>query len=98
MDSNSKTYNILAYIGILFLVGMISAPNDQDVKFNVNQGLVLFIIEVAAGIISLIPIIGWIVGPIIGIGCFVLSIMGIMNVVNGLQKELPIIGKIKILK
>lgn len=98
MDSNNKLYSILAYIGPLCFIGLITSPNEQDVKFHVNYGLIIFIVEVVVGFISWIPIIGWIIGVVVGFGCFFLSIMGIMNANNGLQKELPIIGKIKILK
>jgi uncharacterized membrane protein len=98
MENNNKLYNILAYLGILWLVGLIAAPNEPDVKFHVNQGLVLFLLEIAVGIVSIIPIIGWIVGFAGSIFCLVLTIMGIINAAKGEQKELPLIGKIKILK
>lgn len=35
---------------------------------------------------------------LIGIPIFVLAVMGIINAAKGLAKELPIIGKIKIMK
>ena len=98
MENNNKLYNILAYLGILFLVGLISAPNDQDVKFHVNQGIVLCLLELAIGIVAIIPIIGWIIGFVGSIFCLVLAIMGIMAASKGEQKEPPLIGKIKILK
>ena len=98
MENNNKLYNILAYVGLLFLVGLIAAPNEPDVKFHVNQGLVLFLLEVAIGIISIIPILGWIIGFVGSIFCLVLAIMGIINASKGIQKELPLIGKIQILK
>ena len=98
MENNNKLYNILAYLGILFLVGLIAAPNEPDVKFHVNQGIVLCLLEVAIGIISVIPIIGWIIGFVGSIFCLVLAIMGIIAASKGEQKELPLIGKIKILK
>jgi len=98
MENNNKLYNILAYLGILFLVGLISAPNDPDVKFHVNQGIVLCLLELAIGIVSIIPLIGWVVGFAGSIFCLVLAIMGIMAASKGEHKELPLIGKIKILK
>ena len=98
MENNNKLYNILAYVGILFLVGLIAAPNEPDVKFHVNQGLVLCLLEIALGIIAVIPVIGWVVGFAGSIFCLVLAIMGIINASKSEQKELPLIGKIKILK
>jgi len=97
-DSNKKLYCILAYIGILWLIGLIQLPKDEDVKFHVNQGIVLSIAMVALSIIAIIPVIGWIVSAVGWIGILVLAIMGIIAANNGERKELPLIGKIKILQ
>ena len=101
MDNNNKLYNVLSYLN-LWLIGLLVAPNDQDVKFHVNQGIILTIAWVAAGILSFIlafiPILGWILAFAIYVFIGVLAIMGIINASNGVQKELPLIGKIKILK
>lgn len=100
MDNNNKLYNILSYLAPLWLVGLLAAPNEPDVRFHVNQGIVLTIAEVAVGILgSVIPFIGWfIILPIGSIFCCVIGIMGIVHAVKGEQKEMPLIGKIKILK
>jgi len=89
MEGN-KTYNILAYIGILWLVGLLSAKDQPDVRFHVNQGIILSI----ATLFVWIPVLG----QILGLGIIILAIMGIIAANKGEQKELPIIGKIKILK
>lgn len=99
---NNKVMGILAYIGILFLVPLLAAPKSKFARFHTNQGLVLFLAEiilgVAAGILSLIPIVGWIVRGVVGVVGLVLMILGIVNAANGKAKELPVIGKFKLLK
>lgn len=90
MDNGNKTYNILAYVGILWLIGLLSAKDQPDVRFHVNQGILLSI----ATIFVPIPVVGWIIGVVV----LVFAIMGIIAASKGEQKELPIIGKIKILK
>lgn len=97
-DGNKKVYCILAYIGILWLVGLIQMKEDPDVKFHVNQGIVLSIAGVVLGIIAAIPVLGWILAPIGGIVILVFVILGIIAANKGEQKELPLIGKIRILK
>lgn len=98
-SGNKKMYCILCYIFILWLVGMTQMPQDEDVKFHVNQGIILTIAEVIVGIIYVIPIIGtFILGPIGSIAVFILFIIGIINANNGVQKELPVIGKFQIYK
>ncbi|MEI8200073.1 MAG: DUF4870 domain-containing protein [Eubacteriales bacterium] len=101
MENNNKLYNVLSYLN-LWLIGLLVAPNEQDVKFHVNQGIILTIGWVAAGILSFIlafiPILGWVLAFAIYVFIGVLAIMGIINAAKGEQKELPVIGKIKILK
>lgn len=104
-NSNTKLFSILSYITILWLVGLLAAPEDKTVKFHVNQGLILFILEIAVNIVGailgFIPVIGWILSIIIylaNILFLVLAILGIINAANGAEKELPFIGSFRILK
>jgi uncharacterized membrane protein len=49
-------------------------------------------------ILGAIPILGWMLLPIFGIGVLVLGIMGLINGFSGKAKQLPIIGKFTIIK
>ena len=99
---DNKIMGILAYLGILFLVPYLAAKESPFAKFHANQGCVLFIAYLAAGIagfiLVFIPYIGWLVSYVLYLGCFVLMILGIINAVKGEMKELPLIGKMTILK
>lgn len=106
MDPNdvqqNKVMAVLAYIGILFLVPLLAAPNSQYARFHTNQGLVLFLFDIVVGILiavlAFIPFIGLIVSSLLGLGVFVLMILGIVNAATGKANELPLIGKIRIIK
>lgn len=95
---DNKVMALLAYIGFLFLVPLLAAKESKFARFHTNQGIVLFIAELILSIVAIIPILGWIVSTVGGIILFVLTILGIVNAVQGKAKELPIIGKFKILK
>jgi len=84
---------VLSYIGILFLVPLLACKDSAFAQFHAKQGLVLFIAEIATMFIAWIPILGWIVGFVCWIIWLVLSLIGIINVLSGKQKPLPIIGK-----
>jgi len=84
---------ILSYIGILFLVPLLVSKDNAFVQFHAKQGLVLFLAEIATVLVAWIPVLGWFVGIICWIMWVVLAIKGILNVVNGKQVPLPIIGK-----
>lgn len=95
---DNKLISILCYFGIFLLIPLLVKPDSQFVKFHSNQGLVLFLFSLIAGVVSKIPILGWIVGVVCGIFGFVCFILGIVNVCKGEMNELPIIGQIQILK
>lgn len=101
MEGN-KLLAAISYIGILFLVPLLAAKDDAFARYHANQGLVLFIANIAAAIagfiLGFIPVIGVIVAWIIRIALFVLMILGIINALKGEMKPLPLIGGIEIIK
>ena len=82
---------VIAYI-VFFLPLLTEAKNDPFVKFHVKQGLVLFIGYIIEMFIWWIPVLGWVIAPLLAILLFVLFIIGIMNAINGNEKPLPLIG------
>lgn len=112
-DANDITQNkamgILAYFGPLCFIPMFAAKDSKFARFHANQGLVLLIAcvawSIASGIFNTIILaISWrlyFITSIISLLSFVfllLAVIGIINAANGKAKELPVIGKFKILK
>ena len=93
----NKLVAALSYLGLLVLIPILAAPNSRYARFHSNQGLVLLIASMLVGVIGVIPILGWILAAVGGIATFVLMILGIVNAIGGRAKELPIIGKFRIL-
>ena len=87
----NKMMAVLAYI--FFLIPLLAAKESPYARFHTNQGLLVFIGGVLSGVLSLVCI-----GTILAIIVAVLGIMGIVNAWNGRAKDLPIIGKIRIIK
>ncbi len=106
----NKVMGILAYLSWLVLIPIFAAPKSKFARFHANQGLVLAITEVAWWIATailnvILYAISWTLGSLVStllglanLVFLVLLIIGIMNAVNGRAKELPVIGKFKILK
>ena len=92
----NKVMAVLAYI--LFFIPLLAAKDSKFARFHTNQGLVLFLGGIIASFVAVIPVIGWIIAPIAGLVITVLAVIGIINALNGKAKELPVIGKFKILK
>lgn len=96
IDQN-KTMAGLAYI--IFFLPLLVCPDSQFGRFHANQGLLLLLLGfVGSFILSIIPIIGWILLPFFGIGVLVLVVMGLINGFNGKVKELPLIGHFRLIK
>jgi len=92
LDDN-KVIAILSYIGVLCLIPLLTKKDDKFIFFHAKQGLVLFIVEIITYFVLMIPILGWIIAPIASLIWLALSIIGIVNVLGGEMKELPILGK-----
>ncbi len=107
--NQNKAMAILAYFGPLVLIPIFAAKDSKFARYHSNQGLVLLIAAIAYGIAyniisAIILAISWrlyfvvsIIG-LVSIVITVLAIIGIINAVTGKAKELPLIGKFKILK
>ena len=93
----NKTMAGLAYI--IFFLPLLVCPDSQYGRFHANQGLLLLLLSFAGSIIlTIIPIIGWLLLPIFGLGILILAVMGLVNGFGGKAKELPLIGKYRLLK
>jgi Predicted membrane protein len=94
VDSN-KVMGILAYL--IFLIPLLVAKESPFARFHTNQGLLVFLLYFACGVIAMVPFVGWIIALIGWFFGLVCIIIGILNAVGGKMKELPIIGKYRIL-
>ncbi|MDF2537255.1 MAG: putative rane protein [Herbinix sp.] len=84
---------------IIFFLPLIACPESKFGRFYANQGLLLFILGVGGSIIlSLIPFIGWFLLPFFSIATLVLAIIGLINGLGGKAKELPLIGRFRLIK
>ena len=86
------------FIPILFFLPLVCCQNSPYGKFYANQGLLILLINVIAGAVLIIPILGWIAGGIIGIANFVFAIMNAVNANKGVRKGIPIVGGIELIK
>ncbi len=103
----NKIMALLSYLSWLVLIPIFAAPNSRFARYHANQGLVLLITEVVWIIIQSIlstilyaihlGFISVILG-LVNLVFLVLLVIGITNAVSGKAKELPFIGKIRILK
>ncbi len=102
--SNLKIFSILSYIGIFWIVGLISERDDPVVRFHINQGIIKtvvfsslwFVIFVISKILAAISTILLSIVALLWLAYFLIMfvyvILGIINAKNEVQRPLPIIG------
>ena len=106
---NNKAMGILSYLGILVLIPILAAKDSPFARYHANQGLVLLLCEVGFSVASMIlsvifaflgplALLWTLVAALVNIAFLVLLILGIVNAAQGMAKELPLIGKFRILK
>lgn len=89
----------VAYLIVLFFLPLVVCPESRFGRFHANQALVLFITSIAGSIVlSIIPVIGWLLLPVFSLLILLLSILGLVNGLTGKAKELPVIGRFKLIK
>ena len=107
----NKVMGVLSYLRILVLIPLLAGDKSSPyVKHHANQGLVFFILSSIVdfldgkwigGFYSWFSFGGnwfsWII-DLADFVCLILLVMGIVSACKGTRQELPIIGKIKILK
>ncbi len=106
-NDEDKIHLFLAYFGLLSLIPFLmfkdkkEDPQKEFVYWHARQGLALaigvFVLCVPTAIISIIPVIGWIIGCLGWILIVVLafggSIMGWVKAFGGQKWEIPLISK-----
>ena len=106
---NNRMIAVLAYLGILVVVLFLMEKKTEFVRYHMGQGITLLVLEIVYGIVHqfltvAVLLISWrlyFIVRILGYAALVfpvLALIGIMNVVNGQEKELPVIGKIRLMK
>ena len=93
-----KTTDIVAYITLIGLIIALVAGDRENSKFHINQALVIWLAEIVFGIVAVIPYVGSIIAAIGSILCFVCWILGLVGAIQGTEKPVPLLGKIKLLK
>lgn len=86
--SGSKLFSALSYLSILFILPYIFLKDDDFALFHAKQGLVLFVVGIAAKIAASILGLAWLVD----IGKLYFIYKGVVNALEGRKEMLPYIG------
>ena len=91
----AKLFAALSYFGFFWVLGLIIEPekNDPLVKNHVNNGIILSLGFLAAGIVNIVPILGQLVSVVANITLLVFSIIGFIQALRGIYFTVPVVGE-----
>jgi fumarate reductase subunit D len=93
VTAEQKIFGILSYLGILVLIPLLVKKDDEFVHFHAKQGLVLLIVWVVVWVVTMIPVLGWVIGPILSLGMLIVALIAIVQVLMGKKWEVPVLCK-----
>jgi len=99
-SQNNTLMLVLAYLWLLALIPLLVEKEDAEVQWHAKNGLILtiaeFILYVVLFIISLIPVLGSILGcllfAVLWIGVMVVHIIGIVKALKGERFVIPVLS------
>lgn len=94
--NNNDTMAFVAYITIFgFLIAILTTNNSERselLKFHLRQVLGLFLTGFALSVVAMIPLLGWVIAPILALVLIVFLIMGLVSALNKEMKPVPLLG------
>jgi len=91
---DAQFFAAIGYLSFLCFVPLALKKGNKFAEFHGKQALVLFILEVAAFILKVVPVLGDLICTL-GVVVFgILSLIGIVKVLMGDKWEMPIIHEV----
>ena len=94
---NKRTTDVVAYLTWVGLIIALVAGDRYESRFHLNQSLVIWLAGTVLGMVAWVPLLGWLIGAVGGLFCAVCWFIGIVNAIQGVEKEVPLLGQIKLL-
>ncbi len=91
---DSKFFAAMGYFSFLCFVPLLLKKGSKFAQFHGKQALVLFIMESAAGILSMVPVLGDLVSRFAFVVFGILSLVGVLKVLMSEYWEMPVIHDI----
>ena len=89
-----KFFAIIGYFSFLCFVPLVLKRDNQFAQFHGRQALVLFILELAACILKVIPVLGDIIFVLAWMVFGIFSLVGMVKVLMNEYWEMPVIHPI----
>lgn len=89
-----RFFAVLSYLAFLCFVPLLLKKESRFAQFHGKQGLVLFILEIAAAILRAVPALGDTLGTLAFVVLSILSMVGIVKALIGESWPIPVIHEL----
>ena len=89
-----KFFAVISYISFLCIVTMLVKRDNKFALYHAKQGLVLFILEVAGFILSIIPLLGMVIRTVGFLAALLVSLWCIIQAATGTYNRIYFISDI----
>ena len=86
---------LLSYLLIPAIIFLVMEPYNRNsfIRFHAFQGVFLGVASIAGHIVlSLIPVIGWVILPFFSLAIFILAVVGAIKAFQGKKWHVPVLG------
>ena len=94
---NDNIAGLLAYLFIPAIIFLVVEPFNKNkfVRFHAFQGLFLGLVSIVGHtVLTLIPVIGWIILPFFSLGIFVVAVIAAIKALQNGKWMIPVIGEL----
>lgn len=91
---DAQFFAAVGYLNFLCFVPLALKKGNKFALFHGKQALVLFILELAASILKVVPVVGELVFTLSFVVFGILSLIGIVKVLMGEKWEIPVVHEI----
>jgi fumarate reductase subunit D len=87
-----KIMLVLAYLGLLSLIPLLTVKDSPFVQYHSKQGLMLFLVMLPIALLNVIPLLGWLLYCVAWVGYVVTVILGITKALKGERWAIPLVS------
>lgn len=94
---SKRATDIVAYLTYVGLLIALVAGDREASRFHLNQSLVIWLAAAVCGLMGHAPLFGGLISVIGGLFCGICWFIGIINAMQGIEREVPLLGQFRLL-
>ncbi len=91
---DGRFFAVISYIFFLCILTLLFKKNNKFAQYHAKQGLVLFVFEVAGFVLSIIPILSWLMHTVGFTLAVIVSVWGLFKAWTGEYSRIICISEI----